>query len=377
MTIPFHKPWYTEQDERALISALRSGIVGDGAFTKRASECLAQMLGVKTALLTTSCSHALELALMVLQLRPGDEVIVPSFTFVSTTNCILRQGATVVFAEITPTTLTMDIDDVRRRITSRTKAIIPVCYAGVAPNMDELMDVAHRHEISVVEDAAQALGAYYKGRPQGTIGNMGCFSFHETKNFSTGEGGALVTNNDEYIARAEIIREKGTNRKQFTLHLVDKYTWVDIGSSFLPSDLVGALLESQLSRKDTVQSKREQIHTRYMEGLKPLAHSGRLSLPTIPDHTRSNYHIFYVLLENELTRNKAIAFFKDKNIGTTFHYLPLHLSPVGQNLLGYKQGDFPVTESISGRLLRLPIYPTLAEQEQAQVIEVMHAFFTS
>ena len=375
MTISFHKPWYTEEDERALVSALRSGIVGDGPSTKRAAGHLAHLLGVKTALLTTSCSHALELATMVAQIKPGDEVIVPSFTFVSTTNCILRQGATVVFADITPTTLTIDVEDVRRRITPRTRAIIPVCYAGVAPEMDELMDVAHKHGLAVIEDAAQALGALYKGRPQGTIGDMGCFSFHETKNFSTGEGGAFVTNSEAYAARAEIIREKGTNRKQFMLHLVDKYTWVDVGSSFLPPDFVGALLESQLVKKDEVQARREHIHTRYVEGLKPLAHSGKLTLPVIPGHTRSNYHIFYVLLKDEPTRNKAIAFFKDRNIGTTFHYLPLHLSPVGQNLLGYKQGDFPVTESVSGRLLRLPIYPTLTEQEQSQVIEVMHAFF--
>jgi dTDP-4-amino-4,6-dideoxygalactose transaminase len=376
MNIPFHKPWYDEKDELALVSSLRSGrIVGDGENTQRASEKLAQMLNVKTALLTTSCSHALELAMMVLRLRPGDEVIVPSFTFVSTTNCILRQGATPVFADIIPTTLTIDVNDVQRKITPRTKAIIPVIYAGVAPEMDELSAVAQKHNIPLIEDAAQAIGASYRGRSQGTIGEIGCFSFHETKNCSTGEGGAFVTNNEHYINRAEIIREKGTNRKQFMLHLVDKYTWVDVGSSFLPPDFVGALLCSQLDKLGEIQSRREIIHNSYMGGLKPLADSGRLTLPTIPSHTRSNYHIFYVLMKNEQMRNAALAHFTDHGIGTTFHYLPLHLAPVGRTLLGYKPGDFPVTESASGRLLRLPIYPALTEQEQTFIIEMMYAFF--
>jgi dTDP-4-amino-4,6-dideoxygalactose transaminase len=376
MNIPFHKPWYDEKDELALVSALRSGkIVGDGENTTRASEKLAQLLNVKTALLTTSCSHALELAMMVLQLRPGDEVIVPSFTFVSTTNCILRQGATPVFAEIIPSTLTVDVNDVERKITPRTKAIVPVIYAGVAPEMDELIVLAHKHIIPVVEDAAQAVAAYYKGRPLGTIGDIGCFSFHETKNFSTGEGGAFVTNNEDYTNHAEIIREKGTNRKQFLLHLVDRYTWVDVGSSFLPPDFVGALLCSQLDKIEEIQSRREIVHNRYMDGLKPLADAGRLTLPTIPTHTRSNYHIFYVLMKDEQTRNAALAHFKDHGIGTTFHYLPLHLAPIGRNRLGYKPGDFPVTESMSCRLLRLPIYPALTEQEQAFTIETMYAFF--
>jgi dTDP-4-amino-4,6-dideoxygalactose transaminase len=376
MNIPFHKPWYDEKDEQGLIAALRSGrLVGDGANTERASERLAEMLGVRTALLTTSCSHALELAMMVLQLKPGDEVVVPSFTFVSSTNCILRQGATPVFADIIPSTLTLDVEDVRRKITPRTKTILPVIYAGVAPELDELMEMAHSHDIDLVEDAAQALGAYYKGRPLGTIGDIGCFSFHETKNFSTGEGGAFVTNNAAYAERAEIIREKGTNRKQFMLHLVDKYTWVDVGSSFLPPDFVGSLLCSQLDKMADVQSRREVIHNRYIEGLKTLADSGKLTLPTIPGHTRSNHHIFYVLMKDEKMRNAAITFFKKRHIGTTFHYLPLHLSPFGQTLGRYKLGDFPITESASGRLLRLPIYPALTEHEQSYIIETMYAFF--
>jgi dTDP-4-amino-4,6-dideoxygalactose transaminase len=280
-----------------------------------------------------------------------------------------------VFADIIPTTLTIDVNDVQRKITPRTKAIIPVVYAGVAPEMDELIALAHKHNIPVVEDAAQAIAAYYKGRPQGTIGDIGCFSFHETKNFSTGEGGAFVTNNEDYIHRAEIIREKGTNRKQFMLHLVDKYTWVDVGSSFLPPDFIGALLCSQLDKLEEIQSRRKIVHKRYIEGLKPLADSVMLTLPTIPSHTRSNYHIFYVLMKDEQTRNAALTYFKDNGIGTTFHYLPLHLAPIGRDMLGYKPGDFPVTESVSGRLLRLPIYPALTEQEQAFTIETTYAFF--
>ncbi|MBM2840752.1 MAG: dTDP-4-amino-4,6-dideoxygalactose transaminase [Bacteroidetes bacterium] len=375
MNIPFHKPWYDKDDEAALVAALRSGkIVGDGENTRRASEQLARLLGVKTALLTPSCSHALELAMMVLRLKPGDEVIVPSFTFVSTTNCVLRQGATLAFADILPTTLTLDVEDVRKRITPRTKAIVPVVYAGVAPEMDELTALAREHNIVIVEDAAQALGASYREQPLGTIGDMGCFSFHETKNLSTGEGGAFVTNNEEYAARAEIIREKGTNRKQFMLHLVDKYTWVDVGGSFLPPDLVGALLCSQLSKLTEIQTQRERIHKRYMNALKHLADSEQLTLPTIPEHTRSNHHIFYVLMKDEETRNKGLTFFKDHNVGATFHYLPLHLAPVGRRL-GGKPGDLPVTESVSGRLLRLPIYPALTEAEQEHVVETMNAFF--
>ncbi len=376
MNIPFHKPCYDDKDELALVAAMRSGrIVGDAESTKRASAELEHMLGVRTALLTPSCSHALELAMMVLRLKPGDEVIVPSFTFVSTTNCIMRQGATPVFAEILPTTLTIDVNDVQRKITPHTRAVIPVVYAGVSPEMDELMALAHMHNILVVEDAAQGVGARYRRRPQGTIGHMGCFSFHETKNFSTGEGGAFVTDNEEYAARAEILREKGTNRKQFMMHLVDKYTWMDVGSSFLPPDFMGALLCSQLGKMNEIQTKREAIHVRYMEGLRSLAGTGVLTLPTIPEYTRSNYHIFYVLMKDEKTRNTALTFFKDHGIGTTFHYLPLHLAPVGRGLLGGKPGDLPVTESICSRLLRLPIYPGLTEQEQAYVIETTHAFF--
>jgi dTDP-4-amino-4,6-dideoxygalactose transaminase len=374
MRIPFHKPFYDAADEQAIINAFRSArLVGDGPMTAQATARLQELLGVPHVLLTTSCSHALELAMMVLDLRPGDEVIVPSFTFVSTTNCIMRQGARPVFADILPRQLTIDPLDVRRRLTSATRAIIPVGYAGISPEMDDLRALASEHGISIVEDAAQSVGATYHGRPQGTTGDIGCLSFHETKNVSTGEGGALFTSRADMAARAEIIREKGTNRKQFLLGLVDKYTWVDVGSSFLPPDHTAALLLSQLAKLDVITARRRAIHERYMEGLTPLAVAGRLTLPVIPGHSGSNYHLFHVLMEDEGTRNAAIAFFRERGIATTFHYLPLHLSPVGATL-GYGPGEFPVTESVSARLLRLPIYPGLTEEEQSAVIATMTGF---
>lgn len=376
MNIPFHKPFYDEREEQALLAALRSGkLVGDGDTTRRASETLGRLVGAKHVLLTTSCTHALELAMMVLDLGAGDEVIVPSFTFVSTTNCVMRQGARIVFADITPTTLTIDLDDVRRKISRRTRAIIPVVYAGVPPDMDELLLLARQHNIAIVEDAAQAIGATYKGRAQGTIGDMGCYSFHETKNYSTGEGGAFVTNSNVYASRAEVIREKGTNRRQFMLGLVDKYTWIAVGSSYLPSELTAALLQSQLEKKDVIQGARKRIHDRYMEEFAPLRQEGTLTLPTVPSSIGSNHHIFYVLMPDEETRNAAIAFFRSRGIGTAFHYLPLHLSEVATKKLGYKAGDFPVTESVSGRILRLPIYPSLTAEDQYLIIRTMKEFF--
>jgi dTDP-4-amino-4,6-dideoxygalactose transaminase len=374
MTVPFHVPEYDERDAEALIAVLRSGkLVGDGPNTAVASELLRSLLGVHHVLLTTSCTHALELAMMVLDLQPGDEVLVPSFTFVSTTNAILRERARCVFVEIRPDTLTMDPEDLERRITHRTKAIIPVIYAGVSPDMDAIMAIARKRNITVVEDAAQGIAASYKGRATGTTGDMGCFSFHETKNYSTGEGGAFVTNDEANARRAEIIREKGTNRKQFLLGLVDKYTWVDTGSSFLPPDSMAALLVSQLEKRARIQRRRKEIHDRYTVAFSPLAAQGKLSLPTIPAYAESNHHIYHVLMENESLRNRALAFFRERGIGTTFHYLPLHLSPVGR-AMGYHEGDFPLTESVSDRLLRLPIYPSLTEEQQSGVIKAMKEF---
>lgn len=377
MKIPFHRPLYDQQDEQALLNSFRSGkIVGDGEQTARASARLAAILKVPHVLLTPSCSHALELALLALRLQPGDEVIVPSFTFVSSTNCVLRAGGRVVFADITQDTLTLDPADVARKITARTRAIMPVVYAGVSADMEALLKLASGRGIEIVEDAAQALGASYRGRPAGTVGAMGCFSFHETKNISTGEGGAFVTTSDQYMTLAEILREKGTNRKQFMQGLVDKYTWVDVGSSYLPPDLTGALLCSQLDKMDSIRRRREQIYLRYTQELAPLRDRGLITLPTIPSGVQSNHHIFWMLLRDERMRNRAISFFRERGIGTAFHYLPLHLSPVGRTL-GGSPGDCPVTESVSERLLRLPIYPSLTADEQSQIIAALFEFMKS
>lgn len=375
MKIPFHVPVYDEHDAAALAQVIASGsLVGDGPATRRATTFLAGALGVRHALLTPSCTHALELAMMCLAIEPGDDVIVPSFTFVSSTNAILRRGARVAFADIDPVTLTLTPEQVTAHLGPRTRAIMPVVYAGISPDMDPIMAIAGPRSITVVEDAAQGIGARYRGRPAGTTGHMGCYSFHETKNFSTGEGGAFVTNDDDLILRAEILREKGTNRKQFMLGLVDKYTWVDAGSSFLPPDSMAALLESQLAKRAYVQSRRQAIHDRYSGAFRGLAVRGVLALPVIPSYAESNYHIYHVLMESETVRNRALAFFRERGIGTTFHYLPLHLSPMGR-AMGYGEGDFPVTESVSGRLLRLPIYPSLTDDQQAAVIRTMEDLF--
>jgi dTDP-4-amino-4,6-dideoxygalactose transaminase len=374
MKIPFHRPLYDQQDEQALLNSLRSGkIVGDGDQTARASERLMELLKVPGVLLTPSCSHALELAMLTLRLKPGDEVIVPSFTFVSSTNCILRACGRVVFADITPDTLTLDPADVARKITPHTRAIMPVVYAGVSADMDALVELTKGRGIEIVEDAAQAMGASYHGRPAGTVGAMGCFSFHETKNISTGEGGAFVTHSRDYMKLAEILREKGTNRKQFMQGLVDKYTWVDVGSSYLPPDFTGALLCSQLDKMKTIRSRRAATYERYVKELAPLRDKGRITLPTIPPGVESNHHIFWLLMRDEAERNRAIQFFRERGIGTAFHYLPLHLSAVGREL-GGSTGDCPVTESVSGRLLRLPIYPSLTAEEQAEVIAAFFEF---
>ncbi len=376
MKIPLHRPAYDRQDEQALITSLRSGkIVGDGEQTRRASEKLAAALKVPHVLLTPSCTHALELAMLVLGLQPGDEVIIPSFTFVSSANCVLRAGGRVVFADVTPDTLTLDPADVARKINPRTRAIMPVVYAGVSPDLASLENLAGERSIAIVEDAAQGLGATYQGRPAGTSGMIGCYSFHETKNISTGEGGAFATARNELMDRAEVIREKGTNRRQFLQGLVDRYTWVDVGSSYLPPDLTGALLASQLDRMYALQQQRQVIYERYMAELAPLQQRGLITLPVIPPTVQSNYHLFHILLVNEETRNRAIAFFRSREIGTAFHYLPLHLSPVGRSF-GCQPGDCPVTESVSGRLLRLPLYPSLKADEQAEVIASLRQFLS-
>jgi dTDP-4-amino-4,6-dideoxygalactose transaminase len=371
--IPFNCPYISAASFEAVRAVLESGrLGGDGPVCREVERRLEKLFGISHVLLTTSGTHALETAMLLCRLKPGDEVILPSFTFVSTANAVLRCGAKPVFCDIEPETFTMDPADLARRITPRTRVIAPVHYAGVAARMDEILDIAKSHNCLVVEDAAQGVNATYKGKFQGTIGDAGAFSFHETKNYVAGEGGALVTGNEELARRAEIIREKGTNRANFLRGEVDKYTWVDIGSSYVVSDLLAALLRTQLDDLDTIQKARRRIHERYIEGLAGLEQQGYCRLPVIPGYSTSNYHLFPILLPSEQARNLVIRKMKEAGIGTTFHYVPLHSSPFAVNNLGTGNLHLPVTDRVSGTLVRLPIYPGLTDGEVSTVIDALH-----
>ncbi|MDX2139002.1 MAG: dTDP-4-amino-4,6-dideoxygalactose transaminase [Chloroflexota bacterium] len=372
--IPFNKPYMTGTELTYVAEAVRTGhISGDGSYTKKCHSLLEELFGVSKALLTTSCTHALEMAAIILDLKPGDEVIVPSFTFVSTVNAFVLRGATPIFADVRPDTLNLDEAQLERLITPRTRAIVPVHYAGVACEMDTIMAIADKHGIPVVEDNAHGLFGRYKGRWLGTIGAMATQSFHETKNFTCGEGGALLVNDREFAERAEIIREKGTNRSRFFRGMVDKYTWVDLGSSYLPSDVLAAYLYAQLEVRDFIQGKRKHIWDTYWASLQDWSQAHHVRLPVIPPETEQAYHMFYVLMPSLETRTKLINFLKSRGILSVFHYLPLHLSDMGRKF-GGKDGDCPVTEDISDRLLRLPFYNDLTNDEQEDVIQALHDF---
>jgi len=367
-SIPSHRSDISETEINAVVAALQAGhLTGDGPVTKRVQTQLRELTGAKHVLLTTSGTHAIELALMAAGIGPGDEVILPSFTFSSTANAVVLQGARPVFAEVEMPTLTLDPNDVERRITPRTKAILPVHYAGVAARMEALLDIATRHHLSVIEDAAQGVGATYNGQPLGTLGLAGCYSFHGTKNFTCGEGGALITNDETLARRAEIMREKGTNRQAFFRGEVDKYTWVDRGSSFVLSDVLAALLGAQLSRIAELTAQRRAIHDHYQASLLPLAQAGQLTLPVIPETCQSNYHLYFVLARTLDERNRLLHELKQQGIGATFHYVPLHSSPYGRQGLGCED-ELPVTEDVSARLLRLPLYPALQASDVERVI---------
>lgn len=377
MNIPFNRPYITGNEIKYiqdLIDHISSGkkISGDGEYTEKASRFLERRFEGKKALLTTSCTTALELATYLLDLKPGDEVIVPSYTFVSTVNPILLAGARPIFAEIREDTLNIDPESIRRKIGPRTRAIYPVHYAGVACDMDEIMDMAEEHDLFVVEDAAQAVNARYKQRYLGTVGNMGCYSFHETKNYVCGEGGALMINSDDKRLhdRAEILREKGTNRSQFYRGEVDKYTWVDIGSSYLPSDILAAFLLAQLEKMDEIQHLRMKIHNAYYKTLKPFQDTGLLRLPIIPDYAQHNAHLFYILFKDMETRDLVMRRLKAQGILAVFHYIPLHSSPMGRRL-GYGPGLLPITEDMSGRLLRLPLYAGMTDEELNYILKTL------
>ncbi len=369
-TIHFNKPYVDVTVIDALKKVIASGkLSGDGAMCKAVEMKLKTLFKVKHALLTTSCSHALEMAMMMLGLKSGDEVITPSFTFVSTANAIIRGGAKPIFCEINDKTLTIDTNDFECKITKKTRAVIPVHYAGVSAEMDEILEIAKAHKLYVVEDAAQGVNAKYKGKYLGTIGDAGPYSFHDTKNYVSGEGGAFVTNSEPLTRRAEIIREKGTNRSNFLRGEVDKYTWVDHGSSYVLSELLAAVLDCQLNDINIIQKRRKKIHALYMDGLQALERQGKIRLPIIPSYCDSNYHIFYVLMRSKKERDRLMTELKNFGISTTFHYVPLHSSPYAVKKLGTKNVKLPVTDKISDTLLRLPIYPNLTDEDVQKVIE--------
>jgi len=376
MKIPFNKP-FTIADELANIAdAVRRGhIAGDGPYTRRCHEWLEHNLSARKALLTHSCTAALEMSAILCDLAPGDEVILPSFTFVSTANAFVLRGAVPVFVDIRRDTLNLDERLVEAAITPRTRAIVPVHYAGVACEMDAIMRIAERHGLVVIEDAAQGMLAEYKHRKLGTIGHLGCLSFHETKNVISGEGGALLVNDERFVERAEIVREKGTNRSKFFRGEVDKYTWVDIGSSYLPSELIGAFLCAQLEHAAEVNAKRLALCAAYRSGLEPLGASGRLGLPQpAPPEATSNGHMFYVLAGSLAERTALIEHLKARGIYAVFHYVPLHSSPAGRRF-GRVAGELAVTDDVASRLVRLPLYYELTERDVGEVVGAVRAFF--
>lgn len=369
MNIPFNKPYLSGLEFEYMRDACNRGkISGDGYYSNKIHEFIEKKFGTKKALFVTSGTAALDMSAILINLKPNDEVIMPSYTFVSTANAVLLQNAKVVFAEIDPDTMNIDPNDIEKKITDKTKAIYPVHYAGISCKMDEIKRLADKHNLNVVEDAAQGVNAKYKDHYLGTLGCIGCFSFHETKNYTCGEGGAILLNKSKYIERAEIIREKGTNRNKFFRGEIDKYTWTDIGSSFIGSDLLAAFLWAQFEKLDQIQQRREKIYNLYYNGLKPLEEKGILRLPKIPSYAVSNYNIFYIILENEMIRNKTLEKLKETKIHAVFHYIPLHLSPMGLKL-GYNVGDFPLTEDLSNRIIRLPFFYELSENEINYIIK--------
>jgi dTDP-4-amino-4,6-dideoxygalactose transaminase len=372
--IPFNRPFATgaELDYiRAAIAA--SKFSGDGSFTDQCHLLLEQSLGTQKVLLTTSCTHALEMAALVLGIGPGDEVIVPSFTFPSATNAFVLRGAKPVFVDVRADTLNIDESKIEQHIAAHTKAIFLVHYAGVGCEMDTIIAIARRHAIAVVEDTAHGLYGRYRGRYLGTLGQLGTLSFHETKNFTCGEGGALLINDGSLNERAEILREKGTDRSRFFRGEIDKYTWVDVGSSYLPSDLLAAFLRAQLEHRDQIQSMRRQIWEIFARELASWAETNGVRLPIVPAECEQSYHMFYVLMPSFESRQALISHLAGLGILAVFHYLPLHLSPMGLNF-GGRPRDCPVTEDLANRLLRLPFFTGMSSSEQSRVIDAVRGF---
>jgi dTDP-4-amino-4,6-dideoxygalactose transaminase len=371
--IPFNRPYATGNELAYLTEAQRQGhLSGDGAFTHRCQQWIEQRTGCVKALLTQSCTSALELSALLLDLEPGDEVIMPSFTFVSTANAFVLRGAVPVFVDIRQDTLNLDEKLIEAAVTPRTRAIVPVHYAGVSCEMDTIAAIAARHDLAIVEDAAQGVMAGYKGRPLGAIGAIGCFSFHETKNIISGEGGGLLVNDPELVQTAEIMREKGTDRGRFFRGEVDKYTWQDVGSSFLPSEITAAFLWAQLEQAERITAERIAIWRRYHEMLAPLEQRGVLRRPVIPSDCQHNGHIYYILLETAEDRARALAELNRNGVNAVFHYVPLHSSPAGMRF-GRASGELAVTTSQSERLIRLPMWLGLSESQQQRACEALRA----
>ncbi|MFT5441607.1 MAG: dTDP-4-amino-4,6-dideoxygalactose transaminase [Myxococcota bacterium] len=374
--IPLNKPFIAGDELSYIREAVERGqLAGDGYFTTRCSELLEAQTEDSKILLTPSCTAALEMAAMLCRLGPGDEVILPSFTFVSTASAIVREGATPVFVDIREDTLNIDEALIEAAITPNTKAIFPVHYAGVACEMDTICEIAKASDLMVVEDAAQAVNSRYKGRSLGSIGALGTFSFHETKNFICGEGGALVVNDPSLMNRAEIIRDKGTDRQQFFRGETDKYTWQELGSSYVASELCAAFLYAQLENMETIVRKRADIASYYNDQLKALADRGHVTLPVVPPECETNAHIYHILLRDQATRNDLMAHLRRQGILAVFHYIPLHTSPMGLKLSGGNPANLPLTDSLSARILRLPFYCQLTADEQAEVVGCIHEFF--
>ena len=373
--LDFNVPPFVGKELEYMKQAVEAGkISGDGKFTRMCSGWMQERFDVNHVLLTTSCTHALEMAAHLTGIGEGDEVILPSYTFCSTADAFVQRGATLVFVDINPDTMNLDENLIEDAITEKTKVIVPVHYAGVSCAMDEIMEIAHNHHLLVVEDAAQGVDAYYKGKALGTIGDFGCYSFHETKNFSMGEGGAIAFNQDDKIEEAEILREKGTNRSKFFRGQIDKYTWVNYGSSYLPSDLNAAYLWAQLEAADRIQEDRMATYNFYHRELKDLADREYLQQPFVPDYAKHNAHMYYIKLKDEPTRAALIRYLHEQEIHTVFHYVPLHSAPAGQ-AFGRFHGEDRYTTKESERLLRLPMFYGLKQEERERVVESIHHFF--
>lgn len=373
--ISFNRPPFVGKETENIKEAVEKNgmICGDGPFTKKCSQWMKERFQTKNVLLTTSCTHALEMAAFLADIQPGDEVIMPSYTFVSTADAFVLRGATCVFVDIRPDTMNIDETKIEEAITEKTKAIVPVHYAGVSCAMDEIMAIAKKYNLKVVEDAAQGVNAFYKGKALGTIGDFGCYSFHETKNYSMGEGGAILFQDDRYLEPAEILREKGTNRSQYFRGQIDKYTWVGYGSSYLPSDMNAAYLWAQLEEADKINDKRLSIWNFYHEELKELEDKGVLERPYIPEYATHNAHMYYIKVKDLRVRTKLLAYLKERGILSVFHYVPLHSATAGKKF-GRFHGEDVYTTKESERLCRLPMYYSLSLEEAAEVVKALKEF---